>query len=71
MTWLKQWEYMGVEPRIGIPQNGCFIFHGKPYEQMDDLGVALFLETPIFPTKKEWIISGIRREGQFVIGCNS
>ena len=24
------------------------LFHGKPYEQMDDLGVALFLETPIF-----------------------
>ena len=21
---------------------------GKPYEQMDDLGVALFLETPIY-----------------------
>ncbi len=22
--------------------------NGKPYEQMDDLGVPLFLETPIF-----------------------
>ena len=22
------------------------LFHGKPYEQMDDLGVPLFLETP-------------------------
>ena len=22
------------------------LFHGKPYEQMDDLGVRLFLETP-------------------------
>ena len=24
----------------------------KPYEQMDDLGVPLFLETPIFETQK-------------------
>ena len=24
--------------------------NGKPYEQMDDLGVPLFLETPIFIT---------------------
>ena len=23
------------------------LFHGKPYEQMDNLGVPLFLETPI------------------------
>ena len=42
---------MGVEPKIG----GVFPFspkmdgenNGKPYEQMDDLGVAIFLETPI------------------------
>ena len=27
------------------PQNGWFINNGKPYEQMDDLGVPLFLET--------------------------
>ena len=25
------------------------LFHGKPDEQMDDLGVPLFLETPIIP----------------------
>ena len=25
---------------------------GKPYEQIDDLGVALFLETPIFTTQQ-------------------
>ena len=24
------------------------LYHGKPYEQMDDLGVPLFLETPIY-----------------------
>ena len=27
------------------------LFHGKPYEQMDDLGVPLFLETSIFSRK--------------------
>ena len=27
--------------------------NGKPYEQMDDLGVPLFLETPIW---KDWSI---------------
>ena len=38
---------MGVEPKIGVftpKMDG--LFHGKPYEQMDDLGVPLFLETP-------------------------
>ena len=32
---------LGVEPKIeGFypPQNGWFIYNGKPYEQMDDLG---------------------------------
>ncbi len=46
---------MGVEPKIGgfDLQNGWWKFHGKPYEQMDDLGgkTHLFLvqhhETPI------------------------
>ena len=28
------------------------LFHGKPYEQMDDLGVPLFLETP------KWFVTG-------------
>ena len=37
---------MWAFPRIGVPQNGWFI-NGKPYEQMDDLGVPLFLETPM------------------------
>ena len=30
----------------GIPK--WMDYNGKPYEQMDDLGVPLFLETPIF-----------------------
>ena len=42
----------GVFPKIGgckKPKNGWFIlFHGKAYEQMDDLGIPVFLETPIW-----------------------
>ena len=40
---------------MGVPKNRGFftpkmdgLFHGKPYEQMDDLGVPLFLETPVY-----------------------
>ncbi len=40
----------GCFPKIGrfYPQNGWWKFHGKPYFLMDDLGVPLFLETPIW-----------------------
>ena len=42
---------MGVEPKIGggktLPPKMDGENNGKPYEQMDDLGVfPLFLETP-------------------------
>ena len=38
--------------RVKTTKMDC-LFHGKPYEQMDDLGVfQLFLETPIFYTKQ-------------------
>ena len=33
-------------PKIGVPQNGLFIMENPI--KMDDLGVALFLETPIY-----------------------
>ena len=41
---------MGVEPKIGgkPPNMDGENNNGTPYEQMDDLGVPLFLETPIY-----------------------
>ena len=42
---------MGVEPKLGgthfSPKMDGEI-NGKPYEQMNDLGVPLYLETPIY-----------------------
>ena len=35
---------MGVSKNRGTPK--WLVYNGKPYEQMDDLGVRLFLETP-------------------------
>ena len=37
-------------PQLGVSKNNgtpkWMVYNGKPYEQMDDLGVPLFLETP-------------------------
>ena len=40
------WTHMGVSKNRGTPK--WMVYNGKPYEQMDDLGVPLFLETPIY-----------------------
>ena len=37
--------HIWVFPKIGVPQNGWFIMEN--HIKMDDLGVPLFLETPI------------------------
>ena len=51
MAGIQPWGlHMGVEPKIMVPQNGWFI-RENPIE-MDDLGVPLLLETPIFNPMK-------------------
>ncbi len=37
-----------IFPKIGVPQNGWFIRENPGPIKMDDLGVPLFLETPIY-----------------------
>ena len=59
-TFLDVWVYyvgIWVFPRIGVPQNGWFIME-TPIK-MDDLGVALFLETPISNKKIRQVSPGL------------
>ena len=43
---------MGVSKNRGTPK--WMVYNGKPYEQMDDLGVPLCLETPTSLTATMW-----------------
>ena len=40
------WIYLWVFPEIRVPQNGLFLMENPI--KIDDLGVALFLETPLY-----------------------
>ena len=40
--------YMDVSKNRGILPPKWMVYNGKPYFLMDDLGVPLFLETPIY-----------------------
>ena len=54
-------QYSGGKLYLGVSKNRktpkWMVYNGKPYQQMDDLGVPLFFQTPIYIILEASIIS--------------